>query len=60
MQEEEEEEEEEKDEEEEDEKDDEEEEDNDEHTSLLGCLLGVVLETSWSVWGGSWVPRGSS
>ena len=32
----------------------------DEHMSFLGCLLGVVLEASWSVWGASWVPRGSS
>ena len=30
------------------------------HRSLLGCLLGVVLEASWGVWGDSWVPRGSS
>ena len=26
---------------------------NDEHKSLAECLLGVVLDASWNVWGAS-------
>eukprot|EP00959_Pyramimonas_sp_CCMP1952_P299331 6260763-Pyramimonas_sp.AAC.1 len=42
--------------------DEEEEEENkhDEHESLLRCLLGILLDASWRVWGASWVTRGSS